>query len=114
MMQSSHVTGDTVMPLIEEPIGRYFDAVCAAHGQRLAVNSRHQNVRWTYSELKRRVDALAGAFIAMGFACGDRIGIWAPNCSEWLVTQYGAAKAGLILVNLNPAYRRAEIEYALN
>ena len=114
MPHASHVTGDAGTPLIELTIGRYFDAICAAHAERPALVSRHQDVRWTYSELKARVDALAGAFMAMGLAVGDRIGIWAPNCWEWLVTQYGAAKAGLVLVNINPAYRRAEIDYALN
>ena len=75
---------------------------------------RHQGVRWTYAEFKQRVDALAAGFLALGLAPGDRIGIWAPNCSEWALTQFASAKAGLILVNLNPAYRAHELEFSLN
>jgi fatty-acyl-CoA synthase len=74
----------------------------------------YQDVRWSWSELGRRVDALAAGLLAIGLQPGDRIGIWAPNCSEWTLTQFATAKAGLILVNINPAYRRAELEYALN
>ena len=114
MTQPSYVIGSANTPLIEDTIGRYLDALCATDGQRLAIISRHQNVRLTYSELKERVDALAGGFVSLGLAPGDRVGIWAPNCCEWLVTQYATAKAGLILVNINPAYRRAEADYALN
>jgi len=114
MIALSHVRGDTSAALIDETIGRYFDGVCAANGERLALISRRQNVRWTFSALKCRVDALAAGLLALGLEPGDRIGIWAPNCWEWLVTQYATAKAGLILVNINPAYRRAEVEYALN
>jgi fatty-acyl-CoA synthase len=80
----------------------------------MALIARHQNVRWTYSQLQQQVDDFAGALLGLGLRPGDRVGIWAPNCSEWLVTQYATAKAGLILVNINPAYRLAEVEYALN
>ena len=114
MSLPSHVRGDNDSPLISETIGRHFDAVCAAHPNRLALISVHQNVRWTYSELKARVDALAAGLVTMDLAPGDRVGVWAPNCWEWLVAQYATAKAGLILVNINPAYRTAEVEYALN
>jgi fatty-acyl-CoA synthase len=114
LLQPSYVLGDVRPPLTSETIGRYFDAICAANPDRLAVISCHQNVRWTYSELKERVDCLAGGFIGLGMSPGERIGIWAPNCWEWLITQYATAKAGLILVNINPAYRRSEVEYALN
>jgi fatty-acyl-CoA synthase len=75
---------------------------------------RHQDVRWTYAELARRVDDLAAGLLALGLEPGDRIGIWSQNNAEWVLTQFATAKAGLILVNVNPAYRRAEIEYALN
>src|SRR5262249_45755054 len=68
----------------------------------------------TYSELQQRVDAFAAGLLALGLTTGDRVGIWAPNCCEWLVTQYATAKAGLVLVNINPAYRKAEVEYAIN
>src|SRR6202035_4198641 len=95
-------------------IGQAFDATVAAWGTRDALIVRHQNVRWTYAELKQRVDRLAAGLIALGLRPGDRIGIWAPNCCEWALTQFASAKAGLILVNLNPAYRAPELEFSLN
>src|SRR4051812_48386449 len=113
-MEASYVSGAGAKPLIGETIGRYFDAACAEHADRLALVARHQDVRWTYRELRSKVDDLAAGLLALGLAPGDRVGIWAPNCSEWLVTQYATAKAGLVLVNINPAYRKAEAEYALN
>ncbi|MFI4951193.1 MAG: AMP-binding protein, partial [Caulobacterales bacterium] len=91
-----------------------FDATCAAHPRQMALISRHQKIRWTYEEMKARVDALAAGLLALGLEPGDRIGVWAPNCSEWALTQFATAKAGLILVNINPAYRLSEAEYALN
>jgi fatty-acyl-CoA synthase len=75
---------------------------------------RHQDLRWTYAELAARVQQVARALVASGLEPGDRIGIWAPNCSEWVLVQYATAKAGVILVNVNPAYRTAELEYVLN
>ncbi len=75
---------------------------------------RHQQVRWSYAELKRRVDAFAAGLLALGLVPGDRVGIWSPNNAEWVVTQFATAKAGLILVNINPAYRLSELDYALN
>jgi fatty-acyl-CoA synthase len=83
MTQPSYVVGDTSSPLIDATIGRYFDAVCADHGDRLAIIARHQSVRWTYSELKERVDALANGFITLGLSPGERVGVWAPNCWTW-------------------------------
>jgi fatty-acyl-CoA synthase len=110
----SHVRGVTTPPLIEQTIGRYLDEACRRHGDREALVVRHQNARLTYRELQTRVDALACALIERGLVRGDRIGIWAPNCLEWTITQFASAKAGLILVNINPAYRRSELEYALS
>jgi fatty-acyl-CoA synthase len=110
----SYVHGASGKPLIGSTIGAYFDEVCAANPDRLALIVRHQGVRWTYAELKERVDALAAGLLALGLAPGERIGIWAPNCCEWIMAQYATAKAGLILVNINPAYRTSEAEYALN
>ena len=75
--------------------------------------SRHQDVRWTYAELAARVERVARALVAIGLRPGDRLGIWAPNCAEWVLVQYASAKAGLILVNVNPAYRTSELEYVL-
>ncbi|HMS80713.1 MAG TPA: AMP-binding protein, partial [Burkholderiaceae bacterium] len=86
----------------------------ARFADREALVVRHQGVRWTWSELRHRVDALAAGLLRLGLAPGDRVGIWAPNCAEWTLTQFATAKAGLVLVNINPAYRRAELEYALN
>jgi len=114
MLELSLVKGASDSPLLNHTIGHYFDLVCSSHPDRLAVISRHQGVRWTFAKLKERVDATACGLLALGLRKGDRVGIWAPNCWEWLVTQYATAKAGLVLVNINPAYRRAEVEYALN
>ncbi len=114
MSQLSYVHGASTQPLIGKTIGALFDETCAEHPDRLALISRHQGVRWTYGQLKARVDAFAAGLIALGLAPGDRIGIWAPNCAEWAVTQFATAKAGLILVNINPAYRLTEAEYAIN
>ena len=75
---------------------------------------RHQNVRWSWGELGRRVDDLAAGLLSLGLERGDRVGIWSPNRSEWTLTQFATAKAGLVLVNVNPAYRRSELEYAMN
>ena len=75
---------------------------------------REQDVRWTYAELDAEVDAFAAGLLALGLEPGDRVGIWSPNNAEWVVTQFATAKAGLILVNINPAYRTHELDYALN
>ena len=110
----SYVHGIGTNRLIGRTIGDAFDATVAQHGSRLALISRHQDIRWTYAELKERVDTLAAGFLALGLEPGDRVGIWSPNCAEWVLTQFATAKAGLILVNINPAYRVAELEYALD
>ena len=114
MTHASYVHGAAAQPLIGETIGRYFDAACVRHGAREALVVRHQNVRLSYTELKLKVDALACALIRLGLKPGERIGIWSQNNLEWALTQFATAKAGLVLVNINPAYRRAELEYALN
>ena len=107
-----HGTSDA--KLIGETIGHAFDRTVERFPDREALVVVQQQVRWTWAELGRRVDALAAGLLGLGLEPGDRIGIWAPNCSEWTLTQFATAKAGLILVNINPAYRRAELEYALN
>jgi fatty-acyl-CoA synthase len=110
----SYVNGLCDTPLLGETIGRNFDRTVAVHGDRPGLIVRQQGVRWTYAELGARVDALAAGLLALGLEPGDRIGIWSPNNFEWVVTQFATAKAGLVLVNINPAYRLTEVEYALN
>jgi fatty-acyl-CoA synthase len=114
MTELSYVHGSSGPPLIGKTIGAFFDEVATRHADELALVVRHQGVRWTYRELKAQVDAMAAGLIALGLAPGDRVGVWAPNRYEWTVTQFATAKAGLILVNINPAYRVSEVEYALN
>jgi fatty-acyl-CoA synthase len=113
-LTQSHVQGPNDVPLIKETIGVQFDKVVEQWAEEEALVVRHQRLRWTYRELKKKVDEFAAGLLALGLEPGDRIGIWSPNNAEWVVTQFAAAKAGLILVNINPAYRLAELEYALN
>ena len=114
MSTQSYVHGASDKQLIGQTIGRFFDQACARHAEREALVVRHQNVRLTYAQLKSRVDALACGLMRLGLAPGERIGIWSQNTLEWTLTQFASAKAGLVLVNINPAYRRSELEYALN
>ena len=109
----SYVHGASDVPLIGETIGAYFDSAVARWSGNTALVVRHQDIRWTYAELADRVNRLAAGLLAIGLEPGDRIGIWSPNNAEWVVTQFATAKVGLILVNINPAYRVAELEYAL-
>src|SRR5271163_1262434 len=113
-LKLSYVHGASNQPLIGETVGQFFDSVCAKWPSRPALVVRHQKVRLTYAELQREVDRLAAGLLTLGLEPGDRIGIWSPNTSEWVLTQFASAKAGLILVNINPAYRTTELEYALN
>ena len=100
--------------LIGETIGAFFDRAVETWRDREALVVRQQNVRWSWGELGRRVDDLAAGLLSLGLERGDRVGIWSPNRSEWTLAQFATAKAGLILVNVNPAYRRSELEYAMN
>ncbi|ENO88222.1 AMP-binding protein [Thauera linaloolentis] len=111
---ASYVHGASGKQLIGQTIGRFFDEACARHAEREALVVRHQNLRLTYAQLRSRVDALACGLMRLGLKPGERIGIWSQNNAEWALTQFATAKAGLTLVNINPAYRRAELEYALN
>jgi fatty-acyl-CoA synthase len=110
----SIVRGALAPPLIEQTIGEAFDAAVTRAADAPALVSVHQGVRWTWREFGRRVDALAAGLVALGLKPGDRAGIWAPNCAEWTLMQFATAKAGIILVNINPAYRLSEVEYTLN
>jgi fatty-acyl-CoA synthase len=114
MAQPSYVHGSSCTPLIGETIGVHFDKVADRCGEHDALISCHQQIRWSYRALKERVDDFAAGLLALGLRSGERIGIWSPNNAEWVVTQFATAKVGLILVNINPAYRLAELEYALN
>ncbi|OGA98102.1 MAG: AMP-binding protein [Burkholderiales bacterium RIFCSPHIGHO2_12_FULL_69_20] len=110
----SYARGAATPPLQELTIGQALAATVAHHGDRPALVVPHQQVRWTWRELARRADEVAAGLLSLGLQPGDRVGIWAPNCSEWVLTQFATARAGLVLVNVNPAYRRSELEYALN
>ena len=113
-LTQSYNHGASNVPLIGQTIGVFFDHAVDLWGNRYALIVRHQNIRWTYAELKEQVDAFAAGLLSLGLEPGQRIGIWSQNNAEWAVTQFATAKAGLILVNINPAYRLSELEYALN
>ncbi len=110
----SYAAGETEPPLIEQTIGANFEATVAAHGDREALVEVASGRRWTYAELDRDVDAMARGLIGAGVEKGDRVGIWAPNCAEWTITQFATAKVGAVLVNVNPAYRTHELSYAVD
>ncbi len=110
----SYAAGERVPALLEETVGANFERTATEHGDREALVEVASGRRWTWSELDREVDALARGLIAAGLQKGDRIGIWSPNCAEWTLVQYAAAKCGLVLVNVNPAYRTHELAYAVN
>jgi fatty-acyl-CoA synthase len=110
----SHVRGADAPALLDLTIGQALDAAAERWGGREALVSVHQGVRWSFAELRAGAEAFAAGLIALGLAPGDRIGIWSPNKAEWALTQCAAAKAGLILVNINPAYRLSEVEFTLN
>ena len=110
----SYVHGTSTTPLLGETIGAALDRIATANSEREALVVCDQDVRMSYGELREKVDVLAANLVARGLTPGDRVGIWAPNRAEWIVTQFATAKAGLILVNINPACRLNELEYALN
>lgn len=110
----SYVCGVSDAPLLYLTVGQALDRAVALHGERDALIVRHQGVRYSWREFQAAVDALAAGLLTLGLERGDRIGIWSPNRAEWVLTQFATAKLGLVLVNINPAYRIAELEYALN
>ena len=110
----SFVSGASTKPLIYRTIGNALQVTAETYPEQEALVVCHQDVRWTYQELNRRVDDFAAGLIALGFEPGDRVGVWAPNCAEWVLAQFATARAGLIQVNINPAYRTHELEYVLN
>src|SRR5580698_6186484 len=110
----SYVRGSTDIPLSDATVSRFLRGTAAKYPDRPAVIFREQNIRWTWREFADEVDVLASGLLKLGVTAGDRVGIWSPNRSEWLLTQFATARIGAILVNINPAYRLAELEYALN
>jgi fatty-acyl-CoA synthase len=109
----SYAHGTSTVPLLGETIGANLERTACRLADAEALVCRHQSVRWSYRELNERVDALARGLVAAGLQTGDRLGIWSPNCAEWVLVQFATAKAGVILVNINPAYRAIELAYAL-
>jgi len=113
MQQTSYVHGAHPLPLIGDTIGAHLDRIAARFGDRDALVVPHQHVRWSWRQLRDRADRLAAGLLGLGLNPGDRVGIWSQNRVEWVLTQFATAKAGFVMVNINPAYRRAELEYAL-
>lgn len=110
----SYVHGASATPLLGETVGALLDRIAGRWPDRPALVVRQQGVRWTYAEFQAEVARVAAGLLALGLDPGDRVGIWAPNRAEWVVAQFAAPKAGLILVNINPAYRSHELAYSLN
>jgi fatty-acyl-CoA synthase len=110
----SYAHGACTEPLLGETIGANLRRAALRFGDREALVVRHQDYRATYRQLWDAVTSAARSLLAMNVSPGDRVGIWAPNCWQWVVIQYATARVGAILVNINPAYKRAELEYALN
>jgi fatty-acyl-CoA synthase len=113
-MNLSQASGSIAEPLIEQTLGDFFDGMVARQPDHPALVSAHQGLRYTYRELQTESNKLASALLNLGLVPGDRIGIWSHNNAQWLLMQLATAKVGLILVNINPAYRTSELDYALN
>ena len=113
-LTTSYAKGRTDVPLIEQTIGDFFADMAKRQGSRDALVSRHQGLRFTYTELHAAARQLGSALLNLGLVKGDRIGIWSHNNAEWVLMQLATAQVGLVLVNINPAYRTSEVEYALN
>ena len=111
---ASYVHGASASPLLGETVGGLIDRIAQRWPDRPALVARQQGIRWNYGEFHAEVERIAAGLLALGLAPGDRVGIWAPNRAEWVVAQFAAPKAGLILVNINPAYRSHELAYSLN
>jgi fatty-acyl-CoA synthase len=107
-------SGPVDVPILDETIGANLARTVAAYGANEALVSAHQQIRWTYAELAERVETLARGLLGLGLEKGDRLGLWSPNHAEWTLLQYATAEIGVILVNVNPAYRSYELAYALD
>ncbi len=110
----SYASGTSTMPLLGETIGSNFERAVGRFSDREALVPCHQGLRFTYAQLNDAVDDVARGLLARGLEIGDRVGIWSPNYAEWTIVQLATAKIGVILVNINPAYRTHELTYALN
>lgn len=113
-LRLSYACGTSQQPLVGMTIGAKFDEACQQYAEHDAVISLHQNMRLSYRELQAKVDAFTCSLLRLGLKKGDRLAIWSPNCVEWTITQFATAKVGIILVNLNTAYKKNELEYVLN
>jgi fatty-acyl-CoA synthase len=113
-LTQSYFCGTAQTPLLYETIGNCLDRTAAKYPDNEALVVRHQNIRWTYRRYQQEIDKLASGLLKLGIVPGDRVGIWAPNCFEWCLTQFATAKIGAVMVCINPAYRTYELEYALN
>ncbi|MCU1365758.1 MAG: AMP-binding protein [Ilumatobacteraceae bacterium] len=109
----SYASGASDRPLLGRTIGADLRRTIARFGDREALVDRPTGRRWTYAEMGAAVDRVARGMIALGIGKGDRVGIWSPNCAEWVLTQYATAEIGAILVTINPAYRTHELAYVL-
>jgi fatty-acyl-CoA synthase len=112
-LTQSYMTGEGTGQLLYETIGAVFDRVVDGHADNPALIVSHQDIRWTWRQLRDQVDRLAAGFVELGIEPGDRVGVWGPNSYEWVLTQFATARIGAILVNVNPAYRLFELEYVL-
>ncbi len=110
----SYVCGVSGAPLIYQTVGAALEGAVSRFAARPALIVRHQSIRLTYGEFAKAVDEFAAGLLALGLERGDRVGIWSPNNAEWVIAQFATARIGLILVNINPAYRVSELEYVLN
>jgi fatty-acyl-CoA synthase len=113
-LQESYLAGSTEVPLLEQTIAEVFDQTVAQHPDNDALIVIHQDIHWSYQQYQEQVNRFAAGLLAIGIEPGDRVGIWAPNCYEWCLTQFASAKIGALLVCVNPAYRSYELEYVLN
>eukprot|EP01119_Soliformovum_irregulare_P010674 TRINITY_DN2632_c0_g1_i6.p1 TRINITY_DN2632_c0_g1~~TRINITY_DN2632_c0_g1_i6.p1 ORF type:complete len:200 (-),score=6.87 TRINITY_DN2632_c0_g1_i6:51-650(-) len=110
----SYEKGSTEIPLIDRPIGDFLQEKTEAHRRQEILRVIHQDVRWTWDQLDERVDEFIAGMKLLGIKKGDRLGVWLPNTAEWVVLEFATAKTGVVLVNINPAYRTHELEHALN
>ena len=113
-LTESYIQGPANFKLMDHTIGYHLDSIADKHPEEIALIVRHQNIKWTYQELRHHVQSIAIGLLEHGIKPGDRVGIWSPNNIEWILTQYATAYIGAVMVCINPAYRESELEYTLN